>query len=82
MTNLDQILKAKGITSQRLADMTKIPKKSIDNYRSGRREPSLRVGVKIADVLHIHPRELIDEKDISQNKNIPITDEIKPTVSN
>lgn len=56
---LADIMKEKGITSQQLADMTDIPKQTIDQYRSGRRkEPSFSNGLKIAAALGVDPYRL------------------------
>lgn len=60
---LREIMKEKNITSQALADKTGISKRTIDEYRSGRRkEPSLSNGLKIADALGIKPHDLIKEE--------------------
>lgn len=59
---LADIMKEKDITSQQLADMTGIPKQTIDQYRSGRRkEPSFSNGLKIATALGVDPYRLLDE---------------------
>ena len=58
---LREILKEKNITSQALAEKTGISKRTIDEYRTRRKEPSLSKGLKIADVLGIDPHELIKE---------------------
>lgn len=59
---LNEIMKKKKITTQELADKTNIKKRTLDHYRSGRREPSLSKGVKIAEALEVEPRELIVNK--------------------
>lgn len=59
---LKEIMQEKNITSQALADLTGISKRTIDEYRSARRkEPSLSNGLKIADALNIDPHELLTE---------------------
>ena len=59
---LSEVMKAKKITSQALADKTGITKQTIDQYRSGRRkEPSFTNGLKIAKALEVDPYELIKE---------------------
>lgn len=59
---LNDIMKAKKITSQALADKTGISKRTIDDYRSGRRkEPAFSTGLKIAEALGVDPRDLIKE---------------------
>ena len=57
---LKEIMQERNITSQALADLTGISKRTIDGYRSARRkEPSLSNGLKIADALNIDPHELL-----------------------
>ena len=56
---LREICNEKGITSKELAEKTGIPKATIDEYRTRRKEPSLSKGLKIADALGIDPHELI-----------------------
>ena len=58
---LKEIMEEKKITSQALADKTGIPKQTIDQYRSGRREPSFTKGIIIAQALDVDPRDLIKE---------------------
>lgn len=59
---LKEICNDKKVTSQELADRTGIPKRTIDEYRSRRKEPSLSNGLKIADALGVDPHELIKEE--------------------
>lgn len=59
MFMLREICNEKGITSKELAEKTGIPKQTIDEYRTRRKEPSLSRGLKIADALGIDPHELI-----------------------
>lgn len=59
---LKEIMQERNITSQALANLTGISKRTIDEYRSARRkEPSLSNGLKIADALNIDPHELLTE---------------------
>lgn len=58
---LNEVMKEKQVTNIRLAEMTGIPKQTIDGYRMGRREPSFSNGLKIADALGVEPHELIAE---------------------
>lgn len=55
---LREICVEKGITSNKLAELTGISKRTIDEFRGRRREPYLSVGLKIADALGIDPHEL------------------------
>ena len=61
MLVLREICNQLNITSQSLADKTGIPKRTIDEYRTRRKEPSLSNGLKIADALGIDPHLLISE---------------------
>ena len=60
---LKDALKQKGWTVQRLSDETGISKRTLDKYMTGerdlRRAEAANV-IKIADILGIHPRELMD----------------------
>ena len=58
---MDQIMKSKGITNKALAEATGISQRTIEAYRSGRREPSLSNGLAIADALGIDPHDLISD---------------------
>ena len=60
---LNEIMKAKKVTSQELADMTGISKRTIDEYRGSRKkEPSYTNGLKIAQALEVNPYELIKDE--------------------
>lgn len=57
--NLSEIMKEFKITSAALAEKTDIPKRTIDEYRSGRKSPSFVNGMKIADALQVDPHRLL-----------------------
>lgn len=59
---LREICKEKKVTSQELADKTGISKRTIDEYRQRRKEPSLSNGIKLADALGVSPRDLIKKE--------------------
>lgn len=59
---LKEICKERKITSQELSNRTGISKRTIEEYRSRRKEPSLSNGLKIADALEIDPHDLIQEE--------------------
>lgn len=63
-----EVMKEKGITSQQLADITGISKRTIDGYRSNRREPSFSVGITIALALNVEPQELLDKSCLKTQK--------------
>lgn len=58
---LSEIMKEKGVTNQQLADLTGISKRTIEGYRSGRREPGLSAGLAIAKALNVDPYELLNK---------------------
>lgn len=58
---LAEVMKTKKVTAQQLADISGIPKRSIEGYRAGRREPSFSVGLIIAKALEVDPYDLLDE---------------------
>ena len=56
---LNDILLERKMTTEDLAEMTGIQKRTLDGYRIGRREPSLSKGLRIAGALGIDPAELL-----------------------
>lgn len=60
MIKLNYYLKKFNKTSQWLSNETGIPKKTIDCYRIGTREPSFSNGLKISKALNIEPYNLIN----------------------
>ena len=58
---LREVAKELGISSKEISEKTGIPKSTIDEYRTRRKEPSLSNGLKIADALGIDPHKLIAE---------------------
>lgn len=56
---LNELLIQLGKTSLWLAKETNISKRSIDEYRTNRREPSFSKGLLISDALNVDPHELI-----------------------
>lgn len=62
-TMLDEVMKELKITTKALSEMTGIPKQTLDAYRAGRREPSLSIGLRIADALRVDPHRLISSQE-------------------
>lgn len=56
---LREVAKKLGVSSMEIAEKTGISKKTIDEYRTRRKMPSLVNGLKIADALGIDPHDLI-----------------------
>jgi len=65
MENLNRIMSARKISSRELAEMTGLPKQTIDAYRRRKspRMPSFDAGMRIADALGVDPHELLDERE-------------------
>lgn len=58
---LSEIMKEKKVSSKQLAELTGISSRTIEGYRSGRREPNLKTGLIIARALEIDPYDLFDD---------------------
>ena len=54
-------MKEKKVSSKQLEEMTGISVRTIEGYRSGRREPNLKNGLIIAKALGLDPYELYDD---------------------
>ena len=59
ISKLSVIMREMKITSQTLAEQTGISKRTMDEYRQGRKNMSFENGMKISDALGIDPHELI-----------------------
>lgn len=60
--NLKRIRKVKGLTQDKLSELTKISITSIQRYESGKRQPTVESVNKIAAALEISVFELLDNK--------------------
>ncbi len=60
--NLTKTMKEKKITSKKLAEMTGINLRTIEDYRQERIEPSVKKGLIIANALGVDPYELYGVK--------------------
>lgn len=58
---LSKIMKEKKITTQQLADITGIKKRTLEAYRAGRIEPGFKAGLLIAKALGVNPYDLVDD---------------------
>lgn len=66
---LREVAKKLGVSSMEIAEKTGISKKTIDEYRTRRKMPSLANGLKIADALGIDPHDLIvDDEQMERDK--------------
>lgn len=52
---LSQIMKKRGLTSRKLAEITGLNQRTIESYRSLNVEPSFNNGLKIAKALNVDP---------------------------
>lgn len=59
--NVRRIRKARGLTQEKLAMESEIDLTYLGGIERGRRNPSVAVVGRIAGVLGVHPRELLDE---------------------
>ena len=60
--NLKRIRKAKGLTQDKLSELTNISITSIQRYESGKRQPTVESVNKIAAALEVSVFELLDNK--------------------
>ncbi|MDU4321093.1 MAG: helix-turn-helix transcriptional regulator [Anaerococcus vaginalis] len=60
--NLKRIRKVKGLTQDKLSELTKISITSIQRYESGKRQPTVESVNKIAAALEVSVFELLDNK--------------------
>lgn len=61
--SLTKVMKEKKVTTQKLSEMTGINKRTLENYRTGRRSMSLQTGLMIAKALDVNPYELLPDED-------------------
>lgn len=61
--SLTKVMREKGITTQRLSELTGINKRTLENYRTGHRKLSLETGLMIAKTLEADPYDLLEEKE-------------------
>lgn len=66
--SLTNVMKEKRITTEQLAEMSGINKRTLDNYRTGHREMSLETGLKIAKLLNVNPYRLLNKGE-EKNEN-------------
>ena len=57
---MSEIMKEKGITTQQLADVTGISRRTLEQYRAERREPGFKTGLIIAKALDVDPYYLCE----------------------
>lgn len=60
--SMTKVMKEKGVTTQKLSELTGINKRTLDNYRSSHRKMSLQTGLVIAKALDADPYDLLDDE--------------------
>ena len=68
MNRIKEVLKNKGISQTWLADQMDKSYTTINEYARNRRQPSLEILYKIADVLSIDAHELLVKKKIKNEQ--------------
>ena len=68
MNRIKEVLKEKGISQTWLADKMGKSYNTINEYARNKRQPSIEVLFKIADILNMEAKELIEKRDLKENK--------------
>lgn len=68
--NLRKIRKDKGLTQDKLSEITKISIASIQRYESGKRQPNIQTVNKFAEALGVTINTLLKDENISLGENI------------
>ena len=57
---LSEVMEEKKITTKKLAELTGISQRTLEAYRSGRRDPGFKTGLIIAKALDVDPYYLCE----------------------
>ena len=68
MNRIKEVLKDKGITQTWLAYKMGKSYNTINEYARNKRQPSIEVLFKIAEILNMEAKELIEKRDLKENK--------------
>jgi putative transcriptional regulator len=68
MNRIKEVLKEKGISQTWLADKTGKSYNTINEYARNKRQPSIEVLFTIAEILNMEAKELIEKRDLKDNK--------------
>ena len=68
MNRIKEVLKEKGISQTWLADKMGRSYNTINEYARNKRQPSIEVLFKIAEILNMEAKELIEKRDLKENK--------------
>ena len=66
--SLTKVMKEKGVTTQKLSELSGINKRTLENYRAGHRKLSLETGLMIAKILEADPHGLLKDKEPDPHK--------------
>jgi len=66
MNRIKEVLKEKGISQTWLADKMGKSYNTINEYARNKRQPSIEVLFKIAEILDMEAKELIEKRDIKK----------------
>ena len=61
--SLTKVMKEKRVTTQKLSDLTGINRRTLENYRAGHRNMSLKTGLMIAKALDADPYDLLEDEE-------------------
>jgi transcriptional regulator with XRE-family HTH domain len=67
MNRIKEVLKDKGISQTWLADKMGKSYNTINEYARNKRQPSIEVLFKIAEILNMEAKELIEKRDLKEN---------------
>jgi transcriptional regulator with XRE-family HTH domain len=68
MNRIKEVLKDKGISQTWLADKMGKSYNTINEYARNKRQPSIEVLFRIAEILNMEAKELIEKRDLKENK--------------
>jgi len=68
MNRIKEVLKDKGISQAWLADKMGKSYNTINEYARNKRQPSIEVLFRIAEILNMEAKELIEKRELIENK--------------
>jgi len=68
MNRIKEVLKDKGISQTWLANQMGKSYNTVNEYARNKRQPSIEVLFKIAEILNMEAKELIEKRDLKENK--------------
>jgi putative transcriptional regulator len=68
MNRIKEVLKERGISQTWLADKMGKSYNTINEYARNKRQPSIKVLFTIAEILNMEAKELIEKRDLKDNK--------------